>query len=553
MAGALALLVVQTVVLRFLRVPLGLQAAALFTGAWATAAGWAFLHRLTAGVEDLSARLALWFLTGMIALTGVSFVLFHQPVARSLGLDGLGAATRLSLTVVGLAAIPLAGAGRATRPAPAARGRNGGLALAVLALGMSAATIYGVANRPADPFPEEILEAVDEGHPLAGSTLPEWGERGDFQYHLVKLPWQIAQDGLPLHPVEHAALQVWALSASTAFDGYEAPDAVQAAKVLSVPIWFSVLALGQFIARRVLGLGRLGSWATVLGIALFAPINYPWFGTAHSSYLAFITAAGAMYHNAPQLYTVALGMGALALLGAGQTGRVPFGPAFVTAASLTAASFWFKPSLFVVMGPALLAAGLIARRGGKRALGLGAAILFLPILFWGLYPRLLGAPTLPLEWRVDPWAFYFTRTAHRFPAWLSSNGVYLAAAILLLSFGAWVIPLAAWLGRCAGALRRQAAAAWRAVRESPMAVTTLVAGLLGLAMALLLIEKGGRAAHGNFTWSLSAAYVLALPLLVRLAADLRHRAARWVVAVLFLIHLAAGGLHLWLFVTADRL
>jgi len=550
---AVGTLVVQTVVLWVLRVPLGLQGAVLVTGGWATLAGAGLLRRTTAAIGDVGARFAFSFLAGMVSITGVSYVLFHTCIARALGLGSPAAATRLSLTVVGLVALVV---GLLRRPDQ--RARTGGLgrssaAILILALLLSGATVYGVANSTTAARSPRVLTTLDPAHPLARSTLPDWGVTGDFYYHLVKRPARVERVGLPLQRVEHHGLQVWLLSSSLGFDGFDAADPVQAAKVLAAPVWFSLLILAHFLGRRVLGLAPWAALAGVAAVALFAPLDFVLLLDEAGSYRRVINAAGEMYHNMPQLYSVAMGMAAAALVGLSQEkGRRAGGPFLVAAAILTA-SFWFKPSLYVVMGPAMALGAAFAGQEYRRACLGAVTILSLPVLWWVTYPRLASVPAGQLDAVVDPLAFYRVYYTNRFPAWASLSAWRLVTVVLVLSFAAWAIPVAGWLRRSASALRRRGQGALAAARAAVLPVTLATALLLGVLIEALLVDQGSRAMHGNFTWSASATCVIALPLLLRLAVDLRWAAWRWAFGVLFAAHLTAGGLHLWALVTRASL
>ena len=549
---AAGVVVAQTVGLWVLRVPLALQVAVLVTAAGATLAGAAFLRGITAGIGDATARFAIWYLAGMVAITGVAYVLFHPPVARALGLHSPAAATRFSLSLVGMAALAAAVLSHPKRTTETTGLGMGSAAILVLALALSGATVYGVANQTAVD-PTFILQELNPEHPLVGSTLPEWGFPWDFYSHLIMQPAAIQSGGLPLDPIAHQGLQVWMLSSSLGFNAFDVADPVQAAKVLAVPVWFSLLVLARVLARRLLGVGRLGAMGAVAAVALFGAINVPALETSRSSYLGFINPSGPMYHNLPQLYSVAIGMGAAALVGiAGEGGRL-WGSPFVAAAAFVSASFWFKPSLFMVMAPAMVVAAALARRELRRAAVGATLVLCVPVVWWVVYPRLVGVPTLKLPMVIDPFRFYFIYAADRFRPWVSSSAWRLATAILLLSFAAWVIPLLAWLRRAGGALRKGGRAALGVVRRSPLQVVMVVALVLGVAMAVVLVEGGDRASHGNLAWPAAGAYVIAMPGLIRLASDVRSRACRLVFAALFALHLAAGGLHLWILVTAGHL
>lgn len=546
---AACILLVQTVVLWVLRVPLDLQGAVLLTAAWATAVGAGLTRRPAAGIGDVGARLALYYLAGMAAITGVSYFLFHIRIARALGLGDPASATRLSLTVVGLVALVVGLLRRPDRSARAGGWGRSSAGLLVLALLLSAATVYGVANSTSAARSPGVLNQLDLDHPLARSGLRDWGVTGDFHYHLIKRPARIERLGLPLQRIEHQGLQVWLLSSSLGFDGFDVADPVQAAKVLAVPMWFAVLILAHFTGRRVLGLSPCFALAGVAAVALFAPLDFILLGDEAASYRRVINAAGEMYHNMPQLYSVAMGMAAAALIGVSQQKTRRAGGPFLVAAALVAASFWFKPSLYVVMGPAMVFAAVLVGRECRRPCVGAVAVLSLPVLWWVTYPRLVGVPTVEVSASVDPVAFFRIYATNRFPAWVSSGAWRLAAVVLVLSFAAWAIPVAGWLRRSASAVRLRGRAALAEARTAALPVTVAAALMLGVAIEALLVEQGDRATHGNFTWSASAACVIALPLLLRLAADLRSTVWRWAFGVLFAAHLAAGGLHLWALIT----
>ena len=548
-------LATQTVVLWVLRVPLGLQAAVLATATLAVLCGAALLRPVLAMVDDGPARSALAFLGGMVAITAASYVLFHEPVREALGLHSAAAGVRLALAVVVLGSLlAWRGKGLGARRGPPDRSWHGVLAL-VLALGMSAATIFGVANSVhiGGHQVRKILAELPPDHPLVGSTLPDWGVAGDYLVHLIKLTAAIEPGGLPDKPEEiaHRGLQVWVLSTSLAFDEFDTSDPMQAAKVLAVPTWFSLLALGWFVARRVLGVGSRASIAAMGAVALFGVINVPLFQVSDSSYAGFFNAATTLFHNAPQLYCVTLGMAALALIGLAVQGDLLVGGPFLTGAGFATASFWYKPAAFFVLGPAIgLAALPWLRRAPRIVLGVGA-ILAAPVAVWFVYPKIVDGHHYSLVPVLDPFSFV-QAAALQFPSWVASSGWLLAGAVVTASWAAWAAPLASWAARTWRLCQERGCRAGRALRASPAQTVVIAALLIGFVVAALLTEEG-RPTPGNMRWPSAAAYVLALPLLIRLVTDIRSRIGRMIAWVVVGLHIWSGGLHLYLIVSLRHL
>ncbi|NQV07305.1 hypothetical protein HQ535_12215 [bacterium] len=153
----------------------------------------------------------------------------------------------------------------------------------------------------------------------------------------------------------------------------------------------------------------------------------------------------------------------------------------------------------------------------------------------------------------DPFAGYMALARPRLPGSMGDFDTVVMAAIILFSFAAWAIPVVSWFLRSvrAGALRFEGSIG--RLGGSPVQLTQVVALALGTAVAVLLVETGANVSHGNMKWTGSAAYVLAIPLLLALAAAVRSRMGRAVTWALVALHLFAGSLHLWLYVTANQL
>ncbi|NQV07306.1 hypothetical protein HQ535_12220 [bacterium] len=203
---------------------------------------------------------------------------------------------------------------------------------------------------------------------------------------------EVFDEGLPSDPVAHRGVQVWLLGEGLVLDPFDAADPIQAAKVLGASLWFALLVLTWHVARDALGAPQRYAWAAVAGAALFAPINLPLTELSRSSYRGLINASGSMYHNYPQLIVVVLGAAAVAAVGVAAKGPQRRRPALVSASVFASASFWFKPSLYLALGPALACVAVVLLYRKWRDLGLVAAVLGLPLAYWVAYPRIVGPP-----------------------------------------------------------------------------------------------------------------------------------------------------------------
>jgi len=546
-----SVLVLQIGWLRFLGIAVPFQLGVLSVGALAGWVGWVVIRGVLGPIGDQPARIGLAFLAGLSILTAVSTVLFHTRVGNLIGLGSSAAAARVSLALVA------AGGGllwiltrRRARPEAAGQASVAAwVGLAVGALIMSALTLHGIANGSTP----KLRNLLPEDYPISEVDGPNWGRPGDYLVHLVRVPSDIVDQGLPAgRQVAHRGVQVWTLSASLPFTSEsDALDPLRAAKVLAPAVWFALLSLGRFVLGHLFALSPRVAGLGTASLALFAPVNAPLFQVSMSSYMGLVNASGGMYHNTTELHAVALGIGAIALIGSSLQGQAMKTGAFAFGTGLLAMSAWFKPNLFLVLGPVMGVLALTKMRRHPAASLTGAAILALPVLGVLVYPTIVGKSLYNRGPSIDLLAGYMTHAAERFPDWVVSSKWVLAAAILTLSFAAWAIPVCSWIGR---ALRR-----WRgggglpAVYEGPKELSVALAASLAVAVAIAFLVVEQTESTGNFRWPVQAAYVLALPVLFRLIVEIRSRWWRWATWGLLAIHLWGGLLHLYLVTTTGRL
>jgi hypothetical protein len=241
-----------------------------------------------------------------------------------------------------------------------------------------------------------------------------------------------------------------------------------------------------------------------------------------------------MYHNLPQLGAILVGAAALVALDRHHERRAPAD--LVLAGLLLGLSTAFKPSVVVVLAPAVL---LVLGAGGAPwrallafagAVALGGVPYLLPVLVSDLPPG--------VGWTVRP-AALFERER-----WLDAGvlGVVLVLAI----------------ARVVEVVRSPRARAWTTLD------VLLVATAGGLLFATVFVEGARRAGHGNHTWSRAAALTLLAPLATGVVFRFAGRAiarprdhpvrgaAAVLAAALLALHLATGALYALRYPTMQR-
>ena len=157
---------------------------------------------------------------------------------------------------------------------------------------------------------------------------------------------------------------------------YDEVLATRSAKAASWFVWF--LPIAGVYARSLFGLSRPLSWLAQLGFAVFAPLNWPPLRTDVSSYLGLVASSGTLYHNITQLYSLAMGLLGVLLVGTAVKRRETDW-AFVVGCVSGAGSFFFKPSFYTILRRRLCwSIHFFAADSSGKALPVHAAVLPLP-------------------------------------------------------------------------------------------------------------------------------------------------------------------------------
>lgn len=401
---------------------------------------------------------------------------------------------------------------------------------AAFALLLSGITCYGAMNvRTAELRPHDPVCAID------------WGCRWDKEAHLLQGPLAIAELGFPL-PEQAVPDASGAFGLESLLVGCAALQpvpikvgTVHTAKLLTYACYFALGLLVFNFARSLFALSVPWSLGTAAAFVLFGPIHpEPW-QFRYSALVGFLWSSGGMYHNLTQLFSLAVGaLGLFLIASVGVTGST-----FVFGAALVAGSFFLKPALYTVAGPAIVLLLGVQRKHLRASAWFGLLCLITPILFTLVYPRLSGSGLgAPLDLACSPFSvlFHYNRS---FPGWLAEQSWLRAVAIVGCSHAAFL-----WVTGCA-LRQRLLRGDWQFMPAHWLFVSMFVLGQLS---SIMLVEDNQRRFHENFLWAGAAATQLALPLLFAAARNLTSSLQRRVSYALIALHLYGGMHHLALFV-----
>jgi hypothetical protein len=483
-------------------------------------------------------------LLGLFAAFGLLFAAYHQALCNLFGIASIRGATlvcAIPLAMLAVIGVWLAMRDRSwTAPWTATRMA---LPFALLAaLGISAATCYGAFN-----------ELVAESSPIRPLLVMDWGHTWDKPVHMVQGPEAIVEFGFPLETDKvRGASGVYGLQvlltalAQLGHSGLEV-GAVQSMKWLVFFTYTALFYLFFSFSRTLFELPV--SWALLgsAAVLVFGPIHPEPFQFAYSSFLGFIWSSGGMYHNLPQLLSLALGAAGIFLVLSSIGSR---GDAFVAGAVLITGSFFFKPSLYTAAGPAIfLWIPLYERRFEWRKI-LGYLALLFPIVYAIGYPLLfdVNVKAKSLNPAISPFEvlFHYNRS---FAPFIADHPVLRATAIVACSLAAPLFVATVHVKQAAESIwsgRRHALVQWLRERVPHLVLGTIFT--LGLGNAILLVEQNSRKWDENFIWVAAAAYQLAIPVLLVMMRGIERRGLRWTAFALFALHLWGGMHHLGLFV-----
>ena len=503
--------------LQFVGVPAFVIASCAVVAATVTAGGMGVLRLVGVDLPDRRAHLLCGLALGLVSFALLCFATMHRVL--------LGGEPRLAALV---ALLPPAALGLwelrrrlvEGRLSPAAPS-GASLALVAGALLVALLTAYGHGNSAEGV----LLDRVG----LAGALeeLPTWGFHTDRVVHIEQLVPLTAEEGFPPSRVNHRAVHV-VLMATAALAGDVTPSTALGALKAFAPLLHLALAMGlALVGQHRFGLSRrLATLVALSGLA-FSPLKLPLVAPS-PTYRGFFSASGTFYHSDTQLWATAIVGAALLLLLTALDRRTPdrtFRRTFLVGCVLLGGSFFFKPSMFTVVVPALALTAALTGRPSVGTWARGMVVLAaVAVAYVGYVALTPGSSPVDgiVAGQVDAgsedqlgiaWAWfdgYVPRVRDRFPPFISSSPVLVLGAMTLLSFAAfWV----AWVAAGARLLRelQERAGGVRAVlgAHAPQ-VLALATFVLGIGSAVALSTADGKGI--NFRWAAAAAYPLALPL-----------------------------------------
>ena len=339
------------------------------------------------------------------------------------------------------------------------------------------------------------------------------------------------------------------MAATFVFSPNSAEEAYYNAQRLSLlimlVIWFTFIYSFAFICFNIFALNKRYQSLVVFTAAFFEVLMIPFSAEYWGVFKRLFSISESLYFNATHLYSLTLGMVAISLLLLGERTERRL---FVFASFFVAVSFFFKPSLFVIMVPAFYLFVFLAILAEKKLnynYLVGLVILFLVPIFFFVYKFNIALHTDVVgvtNFKVLPFLLFKQVSGFFLPNFLQANSFVQIIYVLFLGFAAFIPSLISSICRIK----------WRNIkitssinyliseRESVFFLSLLI---LGLSSALLFVEDSYRLMHMNFSWSLGAGYIVALPFLLCKALCLT-RGLRKFSLIMIYMHIGFGMLSL---------
>lgn len=514
-----------------------------------TSAGAALLARARPHFPDRVTFVAVGFLVGSSCSVALHY-LFLGPVGEALlGGRSLQFVSRLSLGILGAVGVVGLWRTRATAPLPSAHGTSTVL-IAALAFGMAVSTSYGHYNNMQD------VDLRAPSAPVKGQR--NWGWSADWHVHFGQRYRQLKTGDLT------PRLGTPMLAASCIPFGQE--GVWRTGKALIWPFYFALLYLFYSIAMEAFGLSRRLALLTAASVVLFAPLNVSFlFGDLRASYRGLLSGGGTFTHNATQLMSFTIGLGAVFLIWLRLRHRTP---TTAWAAVLIAASFSFKPSFFSIAAPTMILFIAGARRWPNRDECLAIAVLFsIPVMFaihllTGGATNFLGRPDEPsgeparMRPALMPFHVLF-EWSQRWPTSVREEPLLLGTLIVFSSLALMILAamVYAWASTARG--RSGTLLSEDARPRGPARLLTggcLMLFALGIASGTLLaIDDPRLIRNGDFLWATGQGIMLVMPVTIAVVAGVRIALLRRFLWLLLALHLASGCVNLWLYAVEHNL
>lgn len=525
------LLLGNSVVLYLLGVTLITQVCVFSYVALLTLAGAFWLGRIRPAFPDPIAFYVACFFLGIIEAFVLCFVFFHERLCDLLGFATLlGPSLLVTLILIPFAFVTLARGNRWTFERPHAWAP---LCLCLgLALLLVTGTLYGFQNSKGRTNPATRVSGQ--------RIYANWGTPTDKGTHLLYIPMSVILEKLPSESLSHIGAQISLIHVAVTLRVRDEDQLVKISKAFIGFVAFGLIYFSYWAAVSLFSSSQLWGCLAAVATVFLAPVTNPLRMPEPLGYMTAIASSRLLYHNTNQLFGVPMGLIAAYLVG--MSWRGGFGRCFPAGCALAAGAFFFKPSVYMVLAPAIcLMLPFVFRRLSVSEMVAGVGILVVPVVFWAVYPVVFGIEVLNATPIVRPFALYLHYATEASPGSAAPHPLGFAVRVLGTSF-LFLIP--ALIERCSR-IPIANVATWigaaSRLRPDPVTVFYVLILALGVASSVLLLERDPvRIWHGNYVWSAGAGVLVALPVFFRFLAGTPRGVWRNLSFLLLFLHFWSG-------------
>ena len=505
-----------------------------------TLAGAFWLGRIRQAFPDPIAFFVASFFLGMIEAFVLCFVFYHERLCDLLGFETLMVPSLVvTLILIPFALITLLRVSRWTFE------RSLAWAPLCLCLGLAlllvSGTVYGFQNSTGRTIPAARVSGQ--------RIYANWGTPTDKGTHLVQIPISVIFEKLPSKSLAHIGAQIILLHVAVDLRVQDQDQLVKVSKAFIGFVAFGLIYFAYWAAVSLFGASEAWGCLTAVATVFLAPVTNPLRVPEPLGYVTAIASSRLLYHNTNQLFAVPMGLIAAYLVG--KSWQRGFGRCFPAGCAFAAGSFFFKPSVYMVLAPAIcLMLPFVLRRLSVSEIVAGVGILVAPVVFWTVYPVAFGIEALDATPIVRPFALYLHYAMEASPGSAAPHPLGFAVGVLASSF---LFLLPALIERCSRILTvkaREWTGAVARLRSDPVTIFYVLILALGVASAVLLLERDPvRMWHGNYGWSAGAGVLVALPVFFRLLTGTPRGVWRSLSILLLLLHFWSGILDFASFVS----
>ncbi len=414
---------------------------------------------------------------------------------------------------------------------------------------LSATTNYGLLN--ISPFYKSTNISQ-----ISQIKNTNWGWGGDKFLHVHKFVAALNKTGFPEKRLFHRGIQVLLISSSRLFGHFNAatilPISKNIYKIITFFLFFILLYSFAFIGKYFFSLSKNYISLIIISIPFFNAINFPVFALNRSSYLGSFAAGATVFHNPTQLFSVTIGITGLILIFFAYKNMKT---AFIYGCFIIICSFIFKPSFYTLVVPFVFIFYFFIKTIKLSDKFIGFSLLLIPPIFFHIYPKYFSTDVRSVPLKIAPFEIFFLRAPERYPPYICSNKFWLAALILILSFAIFIPLFINFIITASKTWKKPLFFDRLRTFVNINFIELFLAGLLisGTFMKIFLIEDNSFKLDGNLGWCGSAAYILFIPVIIKLISKIKFMPVFIFTYAILLLHLWGGFLHLYLFTLKNAL